>query len=169
MPSPGRCPSETDSRVLAVAFRGPVFSLFRGGLVRYDVVPDIAGWRGVWGGCGQADAFCHCPVSCRTGRGQATRRGVRRCGRELFALRVVGESMINAGILDGDYVVAHKTPVAENGDIVVALLEDEATVKRFFREDGHIRLQPENPAFQPIISEQVVILGRLVSLIRNYN
>ena len=51
-------------------------------------------------------------------------------GRELFALRVVGESMINAGILDGDYVVAHKTPVAENGDIVVALLEDEATVKR---------------------------------------
>ena len=84
-------------------------------------------------------------------------------------LRVVGESMINAGILDGDYVVAHKTPVAENGDIVVALLEDEATVKRFFREDGHIRLQPENPAFQPIISEQVVILGRVVSLIRNYN
>ena len=55
------------------------------------------------------------------------------------------------------------------GDIVVALLEDEATVKRFFREDGHIRLQPENPAFQPIISEQVVILGRVVSLIRNYN
>ena len=88
---------------------------------------------------------------------------------ETFMLKVKGESMINAGILDGDYVVAHKTPVAENGDIVVALLEDEATVKRFFREDGHIRLQPENPAFQPIISEQVVILGRLVSLIRNYN
>ena len=59
--------------------------------------------------------------------------------------------------------------MAENGDIVVALLEDEATVKRFFREDGHIRLQPENPAFQPIIAEQVVILGRVVSLIRNYN
>ena len=88
---------------------------------------------------------------------------------ETFMLKVKGESMINAGILDGDYVVAHKTPVAENGDIVVALLEDEATVKRFFREDGHIRLQPENPAFQPIISEQVVILGRVVSLIRNYN
>ena len=88
---------------------------------------------------------------------------------QTFLLKVRGESMINAGILDGDYVVAHKTPVAENGDIVVALLEDEATVKRFFREDGHIRLQPENPAFQPIISEQVVILGRVVSLIRNYN
>ena len=88
---------------------------------------------------------------------------------ETFMLKVKGESMINAGILDGDYVVAHKTPVAENGDIVVALLEDEATVKRFFREDGHIRLQPENPAFQPIISEQVVILGRVVSLIRNYH
>ena len=92
----------------------------------------------------------------------------KQIGTEL-KLKVKGESMINAGILDGDYVVAHKTPVAENGDIVVALLEDEATVKRFFREDGHIRLQPENPAFQPIISEQVVILGRVVSLIRNYN
>ena len=89
-------------------------------------------------------------------------------GRELFALKVVGDSMINAGILDGDIVIAHKTPVAENGDIVVALLGEEATVKRFYREDGHIRLQPENPDYEPIIADQVVILGRLVSLVRNY-
>ena len=64
--------------------------------------------------------------------------------RDLFALRVRGESMINAGILDGDIVVVRRTPTAENGDIVVALVEDEATVKRFYKEKGHFRLQPEN-------------------------
>lgn len=92
----------------------------------------------------------------------------QRRGRELFALRVVGESMKNAGILDGDIVITHKTPVAENGDIVVALIEDEATVKRFYREEGHIRLQPENPDFEPIIAEEVYILGRVVSVVRYY-
>lgn len=92
----------------------------------------------------------------------------QRRGRELFALRVVGESMKNAGILDGDIVVSHKTPVAENGDIVVALLEDEATVKRFYRENGHIRLQPENPDFEPIIAEEISILGRVISVLRYY-
>ncbi len=89
-------------------------------------------------------------------------------GRDLFALRVKGYSMKNAGILDGDIVICQKTPTADNGDIVVALLEDEATVKRFFREDGFIRLQPENPDFTPIISEQVVILGRVTAVIRYY-
>jgi repressor LexA len=89
-------------------------------------------------------------------------------GRELFALRVMGESMKNAGILDGDVVVCHKTPAAENGEIVVALLEDEATVKRFFREEGHFRLQPENPDFDPIITDTVVILGKVISLVRYY-
>lgn len=92
----------------------------------------------------------------------------RRQGRELFALRVVGESMKNAGILDGDIVIAHHTPVANNGDIVVALLEDEATVKRFFREDGHFRLQPENPDFEPIIADELLILGKVISLVRYY-
>lgn len=92
---------------------------------------------------------------------------VRR-GRDLFALRVMGESMINAGILDGDIVIVHKTPVAENGDIVVALVGDEATVKRFYKENGHFRLQPENDEFEPIIVDQVVLLGRVVSLLRNY-
>ncbi|MBQ2687475.1 MAG: transcriptional repressor LexA [Clostridia bacterium] len=92
---------------------------------------------------------------------------VRR-GRELFALRVCGESMINAGILDGDIAVVHRTPVAENGDIVVALIEDEATVKRFYKEKGHFRLQPENDAFEPIIVDEVVLLGRLVAIYRNF-
>ncbi len=92
---------------------------------------------------------------------------VRR-GRELFALRVCGESMINAGILDGDIAVVHRTPVAENGDIVVALIEDEATVKRFYKEDGLFRLQPENDAFDPIIVDEVVLLGKLVAIYRNF-
>lgn len=92
----------------------------------------------------------------------------QRRGRELFALRVVGESMKNAGILDGDIVVCHKTPAANNGEIVVAMLEDEATVKRLFQEDGHIRLQPENPDFEPIISREVTVLGKVISVLRYY-
>ncbi len=92
---------------------------------------------------------------------------VRR-GRELFALRVCGESMINAGILDGDIAIVHRTPVAENGDIVVALIEDEATVKRFYKENGHFRFQPENDAFEPIIVDEVALLGKLVAIYRNF-
>lgn len=91
-----------------------------------------------------------------------------RRGRDLFALRVVGESMINAGILDGDIVVVNKTNVAENGSIVVALIGEEATVKRFFKENGHFRLQPENDAFEPIITDELSILGTVVSLIRYF-
>lgn len=87
---------------------------------------------------------------------------------ELFALRVSGISMINAGILDKDIVIVKKTPVAENGDIVVALIGDEATVKRIYREKDHIRLQPENDAFEPIIVKEVVVLGKVVSLLRNF-
>lgn len=88
--------------------------------------------------------------------------------RDLFALRVRGESMINAGILDGDIVVVRRTPTAENGDIVVALVEDEATVKRFYKEKGHFRLQPENDEMEPIIVDSVSILGRVISLMREY-
>ena len=87
---------------------------------------------------------------------------------ELFALRVSGTSMINAGILDKDIVIVKKTPVAENGDIVVALIGDEATVKRIYREKDHNRLQPENDAFEPIIVKEVVVLGKVVSLLRNF-
>ena len=76
--------------------------------------------------------------------------------------------MINAGILDGDYVIAEKTPVAENGEIVVGMIGDEATVKRFYKENGHYRLQPENAAMSPIIVDSVSILGRVVALLREY-
>lgn len=88
--------------------------------------------------------------------------------KSLFALRVRGDSMINAGILSGDIIIAEKTPTAVNGQIVVALLEDEATVKRFYKEDGHFRLQPENDDYAPIITDEVIVLGKVISLIRNY-
>ena len=91
-----------------------------------------------------------------------------RRGRELFALRVQGESMKNIGILDGDIVIVHRTPVAENGEIVVAMVDDSATVKRFYKENGHFRLQPENDEFEPIIVDEVVLLGKVVSLARYY-
>ena len=94
-------------------------------------------------------------------------RNERQSG-ELFALRVRGTSMIDAGIRDGDIVVVEQTSYAENGQIVAAMIDDEATVKRFYKEKGHYRLQPENPAMKPIIVPQVEILGRVVSSMRYY-
>ena len=85
---------------------------------------------------------------------------------EHYVLGVRGESMIEAGIMDGDYVVVRKQPTAYNGDIVVAMVEDDATVKRFYRENGHFRLQPENPTMEPIIVPEVTILGKVVSRYR---
>ncbi len=87
-------------------------------------------------------------------------------GGEHYILSVRGESMIEAGILDGDYVVVKKQPDAYNGDIVVAMIEDEATVKRFYKENGHFRLQPENRTMKPIIVPEVTVLGKVVSLYR---
>lgn len=91
-------------------------------------------------------------------------------GKELFALHVSGLSMRDAGILDGDFVVAERDPTARDGDIVVAMIEDEATVKRFYREADRIRLQPENPAFEPIYAsfESAYILGRVIAVLRYY-
>ena len=89
-------------------------------------------------------------------------------GSNLFALHVKGDSMINAGIFDGDIVVVEQTPVADNGEIVVALIDEEATVKRFYKENGHFRLQPENDKYDPIIVEECAILGRVKTLVRNY-
>lgn len=87
----------------------------------------------------------------------------------LFMLTIRGESMINAGILDGDQVIVRKQNAASNGDIVIAMTdEDEATCKRFFKETDHIRLQPENDALDPIILSNVSILGRVVGLYRNH-
>lgn len=88
--------------------------------------------------------------------------------KDMFALRVRGESMINAGIFDGDILYVERTPVAKNGDIVVALIEDEATVKTFYKENGHFRLQPENDSFEPIIVNELVILGKVVALTRYF-
>ena len=87
---------------------------------------------------------------------------------QLFALRIAGTSMINAGILDGDIVVVAKTNLVENGEIVVALVNDEATVKRFYKENGHFRLQPENPSMEPILVDEVYILGKVVAVLRYY-
>ncbi|HHY46470.1 MAG TPA: transcriptional repressor LexA [Firmicutes bacterium] len=87
-------------------------------------------------------------------------------GERLFSLRVRGNSMVNAGILDGDYVVVRQQDSVDNGDIAVALLGNEATVKRFYKEDDKIRLQPENPYMEPIITREVTILGKVVGLLR---
>jgi repressor LexA len=95
-----------------------------------------------------------------------------RGGGEEFLLRVKGDSMINAGILDGDIVVVRRQPDARNGEIVVALVGDdesanEATVKRFFREEGRVRLQPENDALEPIYAPHVSVLGRVTGVFRS--
>ncbi len=83
-----------------------------------------------------------------------------------FILHVRGDSMIEDGIQDGDYLIVRKQPTAHDGDIVVARIEDEATVKRFYREDGHVRLQPANPAVEPIRTRDIHIEGKVVGLIR---
>jgi repressor LexA len=83
-----------------------------------------------------------------------------------YVLRVQGDSMKNAGILEGDYVVVHTTETAQNGEIVVALMGEEATVKRFFKEKDHVRLQPENEALEPIRTRDVQVLGRVVGVFR---
>ncbi len=85
-----------------------------------------------------------------------------------FMLKVRGDSMLNAGILDGDYILVKQQPTADNGDMVVALIEDEATVKTFYKEKGHFRLQPENPAYEPIIVDNLSILGKVIGLFRKY-
>lgn len=90
-------------------------------------------------------------------------------GADWFALRVKGESMKNAGILSGDLVIVRPQKTAENGEIVVALLEDEATVKRFSKKNGHIYLLPENEAFSPIPGDEAVILGLVRGVVRTYD
>jgi repressor LexA len=89
-------------------------------------------------------------------------------GKELFALHVSGLSMRDAGILDGDYVVAERASTADDGEIVVAMIDDEATVKRLYREKEQVRLQPENPDFQPIYSDHVSVLGKVIAVMRYY-
>ena len=83
-----------------------------------------------------------------------------------FMLRVKGDSMINIGIFDGDTIIVQQQKTAKNGDIVVALVEDSATVKTFYKEDGHIRLQPENDNMEPIIVDDCLILGKVFGVMR---
>lgn len=85
---------------------------------------------------------------------------------ELFLLKVVGDSMIDAAICDGDWVVVRKQPVADKGEIVAAMIEGEATVKTFAQRDGHIWLMPHNPAFAPILGDHAEILGKVVAVLR---
>ena len=87
--------------------------------------------------------------------------------KNTFMLHVRGKSMVNAGILDGDMVLVEQQPTAENGDIVVAMIDDSATVKKFYKEDGHYRLQPENDSMEPIITDEVSIIGKVVGLYRS--
>lgn len=85
---------------------------------------------------------------------------------DMFILNVRGESMINAGILDGDKVIVRQTPTAKNGDIIVALVDDSATVKTYYKEGNHFRLQPENDTMEPIYVDQVTVLGIVIGLFR---
>jgi repressor LexA len=87
-------------------------------------------------------------------------------GEDVFMLSIQGDSMIDAGILDGDYVVVNRQSTASNGEIVVAMIDDEATVKKFYKENGHFRLQPANSFMDPIITKEVQVLGKVVALIR---
>ena len=87
--------------------------------------------------------------------------------KDIFMLKVSGDSMINAAILDGDYIIVEKQPTAYNGDIVVALINGgDATVKTFYKENGHYRLQPENNSMEPIIADDVAILGKVIGVYR---
>ncbi|MCR5147720.1 MAG: transcriptional repressor LexA [Eubacterium sp.] len=87
---------------------------------------------------------------------------------QTFMLKVKGDSMINAGILYGDTIIVEQTNYAKNGDIVVALIEDSATVKTYYKENGHYRLQPENDTMEPIIVDDLKIIGRVIGLFRSY-
>ncbi|WP_297521569.1 transcriptional repressor LexA [uncultured Clostridium sp.] len=93
---------------------------------------------------------------------------VKSTNKDLFILRVSGDSMIEAGIHDGDLAIIEKTNVAENGDIIVALIDSEATIKRFFKEKNYYRLQPENSTMDPIIVTECSVLGKLAGLYREY-
>lgn len=86
----------------------------------------------------------------------------------VFLLRVRGDSMINAGIMDGDYVIVRQQPTAQNGEIVVAMIGDEATVKRFYKEKSCIRLQPENDFYEPIVTTSATILGKVIGVFRRF-
>ncbi|MCK4667326.1 repressor LexA [Candidatus Dependentiae bacterium] len=89
-------------------------------------------------------------------------------GKKLFALKIRGDSMVDAGIYEDDFVVVKVTDDIKDGEIVVALLNGETTIKRFFREKGRIKLQPENPEYKPIFSENIKVIGKVIGLLRKF-
>ena len=95
--------------------------------------------------------------------------GSKYAPESLFALKISGDSMIGAGIFDGDHVVVERGDYAENGDVVVVMIEDEATVKTFYKEKKGFRLQPENPEYEPILVDDLTILGKVIASIRYFN
>jgi repressor LexA len=154
-------------------------------LASVDAVGGIAGIASIAGGVRMGQELCEVPVLGRVAAGQpllavenvedtvVVDRFFIGSSREVFALRVVGDSMIEDGIFDGDYVFVRKTPTAGRGEIVVAMIEGEATVKRFYPEGDVIRFQPANSSMQPILVRQsefrsVDILGVVVGVYRQY-
>ena len=93
---------------------------------------------------------------------------IRVKGKKLFMLEIDGESMLNAGINDGDYVIAQQQNTANNGEIVIALIDNRATVKRFYKKSDYVELRPENPNYDPILVKNVKLLGKVVGLFRNF-
>lgn len=100
--------------------------------------------------------------------GYITYSGFSGDASDLFGLTVSGDSMINIGILDGDIIIVRKTPVAQNGQLVVAMIDGEATVKRFYKENGHFRLHPENDDMEDMIFDELTVLGTVVANVRRY-
>ena len=90
-------------------------------------------------------------------------------GKKLFMLEIDGESMVNAGIEDGDYVIAQQQNTANNGEIVIALIDNRATVKRFYKREDYVELKPENPNYDPILVKNVKLMGKVVGLFRNFD
>jgi len=161
-------------------FRGIELVDENGELSKLQVQPTLAPLLGIVAGGGPIEAIQdHDPEmlpipASLIGRGDRERQAAACSAGEYneapyFALEVAGESMKNAGISDGDWVVARRQKTAENGDIVIALVNrSDATVKRFYKEGGAIRLQPENDAFEPLITRDVEVLGRVTLAIKRF-
>ncbi len=126
-----------------------------GGVLRVPLIGQVAAGQPILAEQNYDGYVDFCPV-------RGTTRG------ELFALKIKGESMIEAGIMNGDIVIVNRTSYVENGDIAVVLIDEEATVKTFYRENGAFRLQPENRTMAPIITKEIYILGKVIANIRYY-
>lgn len=144
----------TKTRALEIFKREPE-TLFKGNVVEIINVPiigDVAAGTPIFAEQ-NVDGYCPLPAN-------------EFGGRDIYMLRVHGESMIKAGIFDGDQVIVERCETAENGEIVVALIDDSATVKRFYKESGYYRLQPENDEMEPILVDHMEVQGKVIGLMR---